>query len=594
VEHTVTTLIREQQLEPPITDLAERQVTYEGSDELHLKDPSSRSLGRRLRHEGALVFLCAFGVYFAAAWLLDLKYRSFSPDAVSRMANGFYILYSRDPHLAAVGFVWEPLQSIADAVVLLGNHLWPALSHNDMAGSLVSALAMAGAVYQLLTALREWGVSRVPRLLLTTFFALNPMIILYGGNGMSEGLYVFTLVASTRYLLRWVHRGDLRSLSYAAIALAFSYLTRNEAIGGAVLGTAVVAAVSFGRASGDRFSRARTALSDAVIFGIPSLIAAAGWAITSYVITGQPFEQFTSIYGTSTQQSLLQTKIMTFHGRALFEFHAIGALAPLVPIVLIASLAVAFWRRDPRVLAPLAVLGGALGFDVLAFLDNSIQQWFRYFIAVLPLEILLVGSLIAAVQASRPVTAEGRASRSGFRILGTLGSVCLVLAVMIPATVTTGSAMFNPKVGILETEQLGFIFHAHPSATDLAYKNNYPWILAIGHYFEGMHLPDGDVVVDNFPECVPPLLTTVSQPKLFVIPNDRDFQRILADPITFHARYILEADPASFPNTAINIQYPSLWSTGAQFTKVVHKFPSRDACPAFRLFEVLRHSDQVS
>jgi hypothetical protein len=118
--------------------------------------------------------------------------------------------------------------------------------------------------------------------------------------------------------------------------------------------------------------------------------------------------------------------------------------------------------------------------------------------------------------------------------------------------------------------------------------------LAIGHYFEGMHLPDGDVVVDNFPECVPPLLTTVSQPKLFVIPNDRDFQRILADPITFHARYILEADPASFPNTAINIQYPSLWSTGAQFTKVVHKFPSRDACPAFRLFEVLRHSDQVS
>ena len=42
-----------------------------------------------------------------------------------------------------------PLQSLADMVFLLGNHLWPALSHNNMAGSLVSALAMAGAVYQM-------------------------------------------------------------------------------------------------------------------------------------------------------------------------------------------------------------------------------------------------------------------------------------------------------------------------------------------------------------------------------------------------------------------------------------------------------------
>ncbi len=47
-------------------------------------------------------------------------------------------------------------------VFLPGNHLWPALSHNNMAGSLVSALAMAGAVYQLCAALREWGVTRLP------------------------------------------------------------------------------------------------------------------------------------------------------------------------------------------------------------------------------------------------------------------------------------------------------------------------------------------------------------------------------------------------------------------------------------------------
>lgn len=599
MEHTATsTLVREEEVEPRIDTFADWQGDPRPPEGRNFASHNKRSPSRRLRSEGVIVFLLAFGVYFTVAWLLDLKYHSFSPDAVSRMANGFYILYSRDPHLAAVGFVWEPLQSIADAVFLIGNHLWPALSHNDMAGSLVSALAMAGAVYQLLSALREWGVSLLPRLVLTAFFALNPMIVLYGGNGMSEGLYIFTLVASTRYLLRWVHRGDLRSLAYAAVALAFSYLTRNEAIGGAAAGAVIVAAVSFGRADGRRLSRAKTAVADAAIFGVPSFIAAVGWAITSYVITGEPFEQFSSIYGTSTQQSLLRTKIMTLHGRALFEVHAIGALAPLIPLVLIASVAVAFWRRDPRVLAPLAVLGGALGFDMLAYLDNSIQQFLRYFIAVLPLEVLLVGGLVAAVQASRPVpdglSVGTRSHHLGVRALAVLASVCLVSVVMIPATVTTGSAMFNPKLGVLEVNQLGYIFHAHPSQAEIAEKDNYGWILAMGDWFTSQHLPDGDVVVDNFPECVPPLLTTISQPKLFVIPNDQDFQRTLADPITFHAHYILEADPAAFPNTAINIEYPSLWSTGAEFTKVVHKFPSRVDCPAFRLFRVLQHSNTVT
>jgi hypothetical protein len=81
---------------------------------------------------------------------------------------------------------------------------------------------------------------------------------------------------------------------------------------------------------------------------------------------------------------------------------------------------------------------------------------------------------------------------------------------------------------------------------------------------------------------------------LFVIPNDRDFQRILADPITFHTHYILEPDPAEVPISATNIQYPNLWTTGAGFTTMVHQIPSRGTCPEFRLLRVLHHSNVVS
>lgn len=147
-----STLVRDQQVGPGVEHIAARSEIPPPSG----KRPAAggrRSLRRFVFSEGILVFLIALGVYLTVAVLLDFKYHTFSGDAVSRMANGFYILYSRDRHLAAVGFVWEPLQSIADMVFLLGNHLWPALSHNDMAGSLVSALAMAGAVHQIRSAL---------------------------------------------------------------------------------------------------------------------------------------------------------------------------------------------------------------------------------------------------------------------------------------------------------------------------------------------------------------------------------------------------------------------------------------------------------
>ena len=116
-----------------------------------------------------MVFALAFASYLTVALLLAFRFGSMTGDAFSRMANGFYIVYSRDPHLAAVGFVWTPLQSIADMTILLANPLWPDLSHYNMAGSLVSSLAMAGAAYQILSSLREWGVSRGPRLFVDRF-----------------------------------------------------------------------------------------------------------------------------------------------------------------------------------------------------------------------------------------------------------------------------------------------------------------------------------------------------------------------------------------------------------------------------------------
>jgi hypothetical protein len=544
--------------------------------------------------EGRIVFLFAFGLYLVVAILLDFKYKIVPADAFSRMANGFYVLYSRDPHLAAFGFVWEPLQSLADMVVLLGNHLWPALSHDEMAGSLVSALAMAGAVYQVSAALREWGVSRAPRLVLTALFALDPMIVYYGGNGMSEALYLFTLVTSARYLLRWMRDGDLRSLAYSAVALGFCYLTRNEAALAAMLGGASVGLVSYWRAEGDRKSRIRTGASDLVLFGAPAFVAALGWAVCSYVIIGA------FVDGGSLSVRLAHQREgphSTLHDRLLYDVHAFSALVPFLPILLVVAAVVAFRRRDPRILAPLSVIGGGLAFDMLSYLSNSIGSALRYWIAVIPLGVLILGSLVAAVQTPRrsrvAVPVRARSSGGGVPGLGVLAALGLVLVVMIPTIVFTGSGMLNKKVGVEEAQQIGYIFRPSDKTLD---TKVYPFAQTVDRYLESRHLPDGDVLVDNADSsgCVPQIVVRSSQPKLFVIPNDRDFQRTLADPIAFHARYLLVPDPTGSNEPGeVNATYPTLWKTGAGFAKMAHSFNAQSACTDYRLFYVLRHSNLV-
>src|ERR1041385_9278526 len=57
----------------------------------------------------------AFLGYIALGSYLALVLHAYHGDAYSRVANAYYVLYSRDPHLAAIGFVWMPLPSLGGA-----------------------------------------------------------------------------------------------------------------------------------------------------------------------------------------------------------------------------------------------------------------------------------------------------------------------------------------------------------------------------------------------------------------------------------------------------------------------------------------------
>jgi hypothetical protein len=567
-----------------------------------------RRLRTRLGTEQFVFAVVGGVVYLVVGLVLDLVYRSYFGDAVSRLANAFYVLHSRDPHLAAIGFVWNPLPSFVELPLLLFSTQMHFLTSEMVAGSICSAIEMAGAVYQMHCALREWGVKRGARVVLTLLFALNPMVIVYGANGMSEAMYLFTLIMTSRYLMRWLRRGDTKSLVYAGTALALAYLTRYEAIGSALAAGVLVAMVGFKRADGNTRGRLIGSVTDFVVFALPAFTSFVAWAIISFVIVGSPFEQLSGVYGNSSQSKVAAdaTSALHFHGRLILEAKSVGGLAPLLPLLIILTLIVAILRRDSRVAAPFAVIGGALGFDVLSYLSGGIGFFLRYFITAIPLGIFLVAGLlvdraaaandcipIGVARPSRPSADESpidgaersRLPRAASGFLAVL--VALVLAA--PSIPTTILAMTNPTIGSLERQALGVVFDHPLTPEDLATKVHWKAVQNIANYIAGMHLRNGDMIADTFGQCTPDLILHAANPRVFVITNDRDFQRVLADPLAFDAHYLLVPQPVGTNVLdAITRLYPSMYANGDGFATLVHTFPPLGGCAPYRIYRVIR------
>ena len=396
-------------------------------------------------------------------------------------------------------------------------------------------------------------------------------------------------LATTRYLARWLRGDDLRSLVYAAVALGFCYLARNEAVLPAFMGAVIVLAVSYGRGSGPRRDRTMRALTDGTIFVMPFVTGFVGWAIASDVITGQFFAQFSSQYGTTAQIAAGGGAGQRYPlGAELrLEAHALEYLAPLLVLIVVAARAIAWHRRDPLVLVPIAVVGGGLAFDLGGYLTSSIIWSFRYVIATVPLEVLLLGVILAT---RRPPAGSSRSTRRWRPARLSAFGVIVAVVALAPSVPATAAGMFNPRVGIEELQELGYVFHRPLSPADRIDKQHFAAIQSISTYLAGLHLPGGDVIVDNSSGCVPEIITTVPDPRIFVIPNDQDFQRSLADPLTFDVHYILVPPPTGLNvNTATNKSYPSLYGTGAGFADEVHQFPARGLCSPFRLYRVTGH-----
>lgn len=566
-------------------------------DQPPVGDPVRRSPAPRSKHAiihaavrravrgRAAWFYVPAAAYLVVAVLLVFRYGSIAGDAPARVANAYYMLYSRDPHMAAVGFVWNPLPSFTVLPLLAISHLWWPLSQRAFAGNVMSALFMAGAVYEMRAILADLDVPAAPSWVLTASFGLHPLVLYYAGNGMTEGLFLFTLLGATRGLTAYLRSNEVGALVRSGMWLAMAYYARNEAAASIVIAAPVVALVAWRRARGPRVDRIRQAATDVFIFGLPPAFAVITWAVASWLIVGHPFEQFTSQYGNSSQLRVLEASgglLRPSFGLSLklAFFMAPASLLLVIPVLLRAA-----WQRSTRSLGAVAVLGGSLLFSIVGFAFGKTAGWFRYFIPAAAFAPLLCGCLMTR---TRRWTRRDPAA-------WTVASVVLSLAAAATSALACADLVFSqPNLSREDFSHLVPIFDAkarihyprYLPGMDEAfyrYKSSHTIAVALDH----LHGANGSIIVDTFTPCVPTLVLASRHPQEFVITNDRDFRPVLADPVAYRAGYFLVPDPTGTGALdEINRTYPDLFAHGAGMATLRREF-ALPGCPRLRLYQVL-------
>jgi hypothetical protein len=505
-------------------------------------------------------------------------------------------LFSRDPHLAALGFIFTPVAAMVQIPAIALSTLWSDIAARAFSGTIMSATFMAGGAVQILSMGTDRGLPRAYSLTITVLFALNPMIVFYGSNGMSEAPFIFFMSWAVRRLIMWMIDDDVHHLVTAGgIAMGLAYLTRYDAA--ACIGAAgiLVGVTTYVRATPR--PRVRRAILDLLIVSGPGALAFLGWAAAGWLITGEAFAQFTSQYGnTAILEQSGQTAPNFAHG-VQFALVCIMLLAPTMLPLMLWVLMQRWGRPNWQVLlVPVALFGAVLAFQTYSYSAGSTFPFLRFFIIAIPMTACLAMLAVPDGVLATP-TRRGRyapqvvspAAETPKRLpVVRYAAVAAIVAIGIPVTVV---GMAQPDYAPQEYG-LGAVLKPDPynvterKATEHRIARTFGTERKIAEYLQALNLPDSSVITDTVYGFG--ILAASPRPRVFVIPSDPDFTELLNDPSANGIRYLLAVPPIGRGTSdALNLRYPTLYNTGADVATLELEIPNDgDGQPDWRLYRV--------
>ncbi|MDO9444245.1 MAG: hypothetical protein Q7K37_02945, partial [Dehalococcoidia bacterium] len=243
------------------------------------------------RHLDLLIFGGTFVLALLISTYTYYVLNIWNADSLSRTIDAQAVLFSRDPHLGAIGFVWPPLPTVARIVLMPVTH---PLGFGEFTGQLTSVIFTAGVVVVLHRILRNLGLPPRTRALWIGMAMLNPVVLLHFTNGTAESAFTLLLLLVV-YSTLHLSISPIPAISGMGMAIAIALGVRYEAL--AIAGMATLGVFFFSlmqrRSAGDRVRVVRV---EGMVAGLlfPVVFVGSLWLFFNWTIQGDPLFFYTS------------------------------------------------------------------------------------------------------------------------------------------------------------------------------------------------------------------------------------------------------------------------------------------------------------
>ncbi len=515
--------------------------------------------GRELR----LVFWVSLAFYLAMAVVFNLFIYLGNGDALSRTANAYYVLYSRDPHLAAIGFIWPPLPSLLQLPLL---PLLKPLGLTVMAGPVISVLFGAGSLLMLDVVLGRLKVPEKMRWVLLVLTMLHPNYVFLCASGMAEPIILFFILVVIWGFMQMPY--GTRSWVICGVGLAAGFLVRYEALA-LILGVAIALVLVYWPESGEWRDEMEGRLLAVMV---PPAYAVAIWLFLNWIVMDSPLYFLQSEYSLANATDIASNAGVThplflaWHNIFYTFSYAFKRLAQQNVAFLAASLLTvltAFVKRNRKMIGLLFILISIPAFTAYQVFSGSLATWLRYWFYAIPYGAIEIGMLYRILQ--------GR-----WRNI-MVGLLLILFVVSIPISVNT---MYTDENSGGDMQRLGAYLMdpaAEPErrANDSYYTFRYDAPILAAKVDEVS--AEGLVMVDANKSYY--VILAAQHPERLMITNDTDFTAALQYPQGKVAYILVPQEDNVFSR-----RYPGIYDGAYDWAVMVYDFP--DTMTPYRLFKI--------
>ncbi|MGB4595821.1 MAG: hypothetical protein WBI14_07940 [Anaerolineaceae bacterium] len=502
--------------------------------------------------ETKIIFILSFLLNLVLAYLLSFVWHIGNSDALARTANAYYVLYSRVPHLAAVGFVWPPLPSILQLPLL---PITKELGWVTISGNIISALFGAGDLVMMTVLLAKLKFPAIVRWILVALLQFHPDTWYLFSAGMAEPIFLFFVLTALSGMMDLPR--TMRSWVFVGLSLCAAVYVRYEALA-MVAGVALAVIVHLWKQSTDWKEKTEGWLISILL---PVVYGVIIWIFFNWSLMGDPLFFLRSVFSATNAPDVAKVAGLThpyyLAWGNLVEAIKVGVVrsfqqCPAYPVMTVLSLVSIIWHRNRKGFGLFIVMVSITSFTILQVYMGSLANWMRYWFYAAPFALVMAG-----------IICENLVHK------WRLPFYVLLITLFIAGTPLSLQAMRDPQAGGDE-QRLSALILASEDEPNLrendgywAYTNDAPIIAETVDRFseQGMILVDAS---SGFS-----VIMAVENPQRLVISNDTDYFQILADPIGM-VGYVLVLDPETRGTiNTINLTYPTLFENGASWATLV-------------------------